>query len=142
MDCPLEYPLLEHCHYITRHTEVTTPDQALDTTGKTKKEDTGPDHSLDIADITATAIMTCTEAALDHDKGMGTATIEAAQDNPIQHTNDTVTDLAMTHHTGHTANHPHTTANQATTLRTTVHHIDIHPTDHQNIIHTKGNHAV
>ena len=43
--------------------------------------------------------MTCTEATPDHNNGTGTATIEAAQDNPIQHTRDTVTGHAMTLHT-------------------------------------------
>ena len=42
--------------------------------------------------------------------GTGTTTIKAAQDDPIQHTEDTVTDPTMTHHTGHTINHPHTAA--------------------------------
>ena len=35
-----EYPLQEHQHHTTRHTETATPDQALDTTGKTEKEET------------------------------------------------------------------------------------------------------
>ena len=76
--------------------------------------------------------MTCTEFAPDHGNGMGTATIEAAQDDPIQHTEDTATDPTMTHYTCHTANHPHTAAHQDTTLRTTVDHIHVHPTDCQN----------
>ena len=70
--------------------------------------------------------MTCTQAAPDYNKGMGTATIEEAQDDPIQNTKDTVTDPAMTHHTGHTANHLHTTAHQVTALRTIIDHIHIH----------------
>ena len=118
------------------------PGQALDTNRKTKKEETGPDHSLDTADITAPAVVTCTEATPDHNNGMGTATTEAAQDDPIQHTKDTVTDPAMTHHTGHTTNHPHTAAHQVTALRTTVDHIHVHPTNHPNMIHTKEDHAV
>ena len=68
--------------------------------------------------------MTCTEAAPDHNNRTGTAAIEAAQDNnPIWHTEDTVTDPAMTHHTGHTANHPHITAHQVTTHRIAVDHL-------------------
>ena len=86
--------------------------------------------------------MTCIEATSDHNEGMGKATIEAAQDDPIQHTKDTVTDPIMTHHTGHTANHPHTTTHQDTSLRTAVDHIHIHPIDHQNITHTKEDHTV
>ena len=51
------YPLQEHQHHTTRHTETATPDQALGTTRKTEKEKTGPDHSLDTADTTAPAMM-------------------------------------------------------------------------------------
>ena len=86
--------------------------------------------------------MTCTEATPDHNNEAGTATIEAAQDNPIKPTADTVADPAMTHHTGHTANHPHTAVHQVTTLRTIVDHIHAYPTNHQSIIHTKEDHAV
>ena len=75
--------------------KTTTPGQALDTAEKIKIGETCPDHSLGIADITAPGIMTCTEATLDHNKGMGTATIEAAQGNPIQHTKASV---HRTHH--------------------------------------------
>ena len=73
--------------------------------------------------------MTCTEAAPDHNNGIGTAALEAAQDNPIQHTEHTVADSAVTHHTGHSINHPHTTAHEVTTLRTAVDHIHAHPMD-------------
>ena len=41
-----EYPLQEHWHHTTRHTETATTDLALGTTGKTDKEETGPDHTL------------------------------------------------------------------------------------------------
>ena len=111
-------------HSITRLTETATPGQALECTEKIKKEDTGPDHSLDIADITAPAAVTCTEAASNHNKRMDTATIKTAQGDPIQHKETTVTEPTMTHHTGHTADHP------VTTLRTTVDHIHTQPTDH------------
>ena len=139
--CPhiIKYPLQEHQCHITRHIEINTPDQALDTAMKIKKEETGPDHSLNIVDIATPAIMPCTEAAPDHSKGMGTATIEAAQGNPIQHTEATVAEPIMTHHT---ADHPHTAAHQVTALGTTVDHVNAHPTDHQNIIHTTEDHAV
>ena len=122
--------------------ETVTPDQALDTTGKTEKEETSPDHSLDTAGITAPAVMTCTVATPNHNNRTGSAAIEAAQDDPIQHTEDTVAGPTMTHHIGHTANPPHTTAHQATTLRTTADHIHTHPTDHQSTIHTKEDHTV
>ena len=74
--------------------------------------------------------MNCTENVPDHTNGTGTAAIEAAQDNPSQHTKDTAADPTMTQHTGNTANHPHTTAHQVTILGTTVDHIHSHPTDH------------
>ena len=109
---------------------------------KIKKEETGPDASLDIADTIAPAIMTPTEATQDHNNGMGTAAIKVAQDNPTQHTNDMVTDPIKTHHTSHTTNCPHTAAHQDTTLRTAVDHTHTHPVDCQNIIHTKEDPAV
>ena len=126
----------KHWHHITRHTGVTTPDQALGTAKKIVKRQV-IDHSLDIADIAALAIVTHTEATPDHSNEMGMATIEAAQDDPIQHTEDTVTDPTMTHHTDHTTNHPYTTVHQDTALKTAVDHIHAHPTDHWNINHTK-----
>ena len=70
---------------------IATPDQALDTTRKTKKEGRDIDHILDTANIITSAIVTCTEATPDDNNGTGTATKEAAQDNPSQHTVDTVT---------------------------------------------------
>ena len=74
--------------------------------------------------------MTCTEAAPDCIKGMGTAAIEAVQGNPIQDTEATGAEPAMTHLTSHTAYHPHTAAHQVTTLRTTVDHIHTHHINH------------
>ena len=61
--------------------------------------------------------MTCIEVAPDHNNGTGSATIEAAQDNSIQHTKDTVAGPAMTLHTSHTTNPTQTAAHQATTLK-------------------------
>ena len=138
----IKYPLQEQQCHITRHIEITTPDQALDTAEKIKKEETVPDHRLDIVDIAALAIMTCTEVAPDCNKGMGTATIEAGQGIPIQYTEATVTEPTLTYHTSHTADHPHIAAHQVTPLRTAVDHVHTHPTDHQNIIHTTEDHAV
>ena len=73
---------------------------------------------------------------------MGKTTIEAAQGDPIQYTEATVAEPAMTHHTGHTADHLHTAAYQVTALQTAVDHIHVHPIDHQNITHSKKDHAV
>ena len=79
--------------------ETATPGQTLDTSDKIEKEETGPDHSLDIADIAAQAIMTYTETTPDCNKGMDTATIEAVQGDPTQHTEATVAEPTVTHHT-------------------------------------------
>ena len=103
-----EYLLQEHWHHTIRHTEIATLDQAQGTTRNMEKVETDPDHSLDTADIAAPAVVTCTEATPDHNNGKGTATIAAPQDNPIQHTGDTVTGHAVIHHTHHTTNLPHT----------------------------------
>ena len=105
-----EYPLQGPQHHTTRHIEIATTDLALGTAKKTEKEETSPDHSLDTANITALATMTYIEATPDHNNGTGTATIEAAQDDSIQHTEDTAIGPAKTHHTGHTANPPLTAA--------------------------------
>ena len=102
------YPLLEHQDHTTRHAETATPDQALDTTRKTKKGAIGPDHSLDIVDTAAPTVVICTEAALDHNNGTGSAAIETAQDDPVKHIEDTITGPIVTHHTGQTANPPYT----------------------------------
>ena len=74
--------------------------------------------------------MACKEAAPDCNKGIGTTTIEAAQGNPIQLTEATVTEHVMTDHISHIADHPHTAAHQVTALRTAVDHIHTHHTDH------------
>ena len=116
--------------------------RAQHTTRKTEKVETDLDHSLDTANTIAPAIVNCTEAAPDHNDRTGTVTIEAAQGNPIQHTGDTVTGHAMTHHTSHTTNPPHTAVYQATTLRIAVDCVLNLLTNHQNIAHTRKNHAV
>ena len=140
MDCPHRIPpsgmlVPHHKAHRNGHTRLSSG-----TTRKIKKVETDPDDSLDTANTIAPAIMTCTEAAPDHNNGTGTAAIEAAQDDPIQHTKDTVTDPTVTHHTSHTANPPHTAAHQATTLRIAVDHIHDLPTDRQNIVHTRKDH--
>ena len=87
-------------------------------------------------------MVTHTEAAPDHNKGTDTDAIEAAQGDPIQHTKATAAESTMIHHTSHTIDNPHTTAYLVTALRTTMGHIHIHPTDHQNIFHTTEDHTV
>ena len=49
MDCPHRIPPSGTPAPHTMHTAFATPDQALDTTGKTEEEETNPDHSLDTA---------------------------------------------------------------------------------------------
>ena len=129
-----ECPLQGHQCHTTRHTEITTTDLPLGTTGKTKKEKTSPDHSLDTANILAPAIMTCTEDAPNCNNG-------TAQDDPIQHSEDTATGPTMTHNTGHTANPLHTTVHQVTALRIVVDYIHDHPTTCRSIVHTKKDHT-
>ena len=74
----IEYPLQGHWHHTTRHIENATTDLALGTTGKTEKEGTGPDHSIDTAHIAAPATMICTEATPNHNNRTGIDTLEAA----------------------------------------------------------------
>ena len=95
-----------------------------------------------MADITAVADMTSTEVAPDHNPGMGTATIEAAQGDPIQHIEDTVVGLTVIHPSSYTTDLPPTTVHQVTALRTAVDHFHTHPTDLQNITHTQKDHIV
>ena len=141
MDCPNKIPasgtsaqqhkMHKNCH----------PGQALDTTEKIETGETGPDHSLGIADIAAPAIVTCAEPAPNHNNGMGTAAIESPEGNPVQHTKAAAAEPIGTHHTDHITDHPLTATHQVTALRTTVDHIHTHHTDHQNIMHTSENHA-
>ena len=77
------------------------PDQIQGTTVKMETGEASPDHSHTFEDITAKAIAICIEAALDHNTGIDAATTEAAHDNLTQPTEDTATDLTMTHHTDH-----------------------------------------
>ena len=56
---PTKYLLLEHQQHITRHTNVTMPDQAWGTTGKIEKDEMSPDHSPTTEDITAWVIAIC-----------------------------------------------------------------------------------
>ena len=125
---PTEYPSQGHQHHTTRHAEIATTDQALGT--KTKKEETSPNHSVDTENFIAPAIMICTEATPNHNNGTGTATIEAAQDDPTQYTEDTAKGPTATHHTCHTAIPQHTLAHQATALRIAVDHTHNHLTNH------------
>ena len=133
--------------------EVATQDQAEGTIGKIGKERTTLDHILDTVDITASAVVTCTEAAPDHSTRTDTAAIEVAEDDLTTHTGDIATDPTMTHHTSHTAHitviqtttldsaAEHITAHQATALKTTVDQAPDHHSTHQNTGCTKRDHT-
>ena len=87
-----------------------------------------PDHSPTFEDITAQVIMIHIEATLDHNTG-----IDAARDNLTQPTRETATDLAMTHHTSHIADHPNIEVLQVIDPEITVGHIHNNPTDLQDM---------
>ena len=59
--------------------------------------------------------------------------MEAAHDNLNQHTEDTATDLTMTHYTSHISDHPHITALQVINLKIIVGHTHDHPTNLQGM---------
>ena len=142
MDCSNKIPPSSTPAQHHKTHKTATPGQAPDTTKNIKTGETGPDHSIGKADIAAPAVVTCTEATPDHNKATGTATIEAAQGNPIQHTKATAAEPTMIHHTGHITDHSHTAAPQVTNLRTTIDQIHTNHKDHQNISHTSDNHTV
>ena len=68
--------------------DIATQDQAQGTIRKIRKEWTTMDHILDTADITPSAVVTCTEAAPDHSTWTDTASIEVAQDHLTPHTRE------------------------------------------------------
>ena len=94
-----------------------------------------PDHRSTVKDIAAQVIGICIEAILDHNTRIDIATTGAAHDYLTQLTEDTVTELAMTHHTGNIANHPNIEALQVINPEIAVGHIPSYPTDLQGINH-------
>ena len=92
-----------------------------------------PDHSPTFKDIAAQAIMIHIEATLDHNTGIDAATTGAAYDNLTQLTEDTATDHAVTHHTGHITDHPKMEVLQVIDSEIAVDHIHDHPTDLQDM---------
>ena len=92
-----------------------------------------PDHSLTFEDIGAQVIMISIEATLDHNTGIDAATTGAAHDDLAQPTEDTATDLTVTHHTGCITDHPNIKACQFTNPEITVGLIHSHPTDLQGM---------
>ena len=104
IDCPYRIP--PSGTPVTNHTKSTMLDQVWGTTVKIEKCEANPDHSPTSKDFTAWVIMICIEAALDHNIGIDTTTTGPAHDELTQPTEETATDLTMTHHTGHIAYHP------------------------------------
>ena len=86
--------------------------------------------------------MICTEATLDHNTGIDTATTEAAQDDLTIPSEDTPTDLTITHQTGHTVDHPHITALQGMDPKIIVGHTHDHPTELQGMNYTDQIHTL
>ena len=81
------------------------------------------------------------EAALDHNTEIDAATTEVAHDNLTQLTEDTATDLAMTHCISHTADHPHITGLWVIDPEIAVGHTHNHPTDLQCMNHADQIHT-
>ena len=92
-----------------------------------------PDHRPTFEDITAQIIMIHKEATLDHNTGRDTMTIGAIDNDLAQPTEDTATNLARTHYTGHITAHPNIKAHQVINTEMTVDHIHTHPTDLQGM---------
>ena len=82
-----------------------------------------------------------TEDTLDHNIRIDVATTEAAHDDLTQPTEDTATDLAMTHHISHIADHPHITALWVIDPEIVVGHTHDHPTDLQGMNHADQIHT-
>ena len=80
--------------------------------------------------------MTGIEATLDHKTRIDAAIIEAAHNNLTQPTEDTATDLTVTHLTDHIADHANIKALHIIGPEIIVGHIHNHPTDLQGMNHT------
>ena len=92
-----------------------------------------PDHSHSFEDITTQVITVHIEATLDHNTRTDVTTAGAAHNDLTQPTEDAATDLTMTHHTDHIADHPHIEVLQVIGPEITVYHINDHPTDLQDM---------
>ena len=73
------------------------------------------------------------EATLDHNNGIDAASTGAVHNNLAQPIEDTATYLAMTHHIGHTQDHPNIEAPQVINPEIPVDHIHNHPIDLQDM---------
>ena len=79
---------------------------------KIETDEADPDHSLILGDITAQVITIHIEAALDQNTEIDATTTGTVHNDLTQPTEDAATDLAMTLHTGHIADHPNIQALQ------------------------------
>ena len=100
-----------------------------------------PDHSPTTEGITAHVIAICIEAALDHNTGIDAANTGAAHKDLTQPTEDTATDLAMTHHTGHIADPPSIKTLWVTNPKIAVGQAHDHPTNCQGMNHADQIHT-
>ena len=85
------------------------------------------DHSPILEDITAQVIAIHIKATLDHNTRIDKATTGAVHNNLIQPTEETTTNLTMTLHTSHIADHPNIKALQDINPEITLDHIHNHP---------------
>ena len=82
------------------------PNQVQGTTIKIETDKVNPDHTPTFKDIAAQVIAIHIEATLDHNTRIDATTTGAALDDLTQPTEDTATDLTVTHHAGHIADIP------------------------------------
>ena len=82
-----------------------------------------------------------TESTRDHNTRTDTAATEVAHDDLTQHTDDTATDPAMTHHIIYITDHLHITAFWVIDPKIVVGHTHNHPTDHQGMNHADQIHT-
>ena len=127
MDCPHRIPPsgTPTKHHQPRPHSSHPLDQVQDTAVKTGTSEVIPDHNLIFTDIAAQVVMTHTEAAPGHNKGMITATPEVTHNAHTPHIEITVINPTMTHHTNLIADHPHIDIPQLTTPVIIVDHIHI-----------------
>ena len=104
------------------------PDQVPDIAMRTGRGEAIQGLSHIFTDTTAQVIRIPIEAILDHDIGITAIITGVAHNTQILHTGVIAIDPAMTLHTDHTANHPHTETHH-TTPEIEACHIHIHPTN-------------
>ena len=73
------------------------------------------------------------DAMLDHTTRIDAATTGTVHDDLAQLTEDTATDLMVTNHIHHTADHPNIEASQVINPEIAVDHIHNHPIDLQDV---------